>query len=107
MNQAQQARLLSYSIIVFMSMMFITLMMVLFIQIDHSIGDIVPIGTMMLLMIIPILAYIVFNWIAVTTVKRIYTHLDYVQDKDRDKGNGQIPDDLFMGWMRIIFSKED
>lgn len=103
MNQEQQARLLSYSIIVFMSMMFIALLSVLFIEIDARLGDVIPIETMMMLMIIPILAYIVFNWIAVITVKRIYRHLEYVQSKEKN----HTPDDEFIGWLRIIFSKED
>lgn len=100
MNDIQRKNTLALTVTVFMAVMFVTLVSVLVIDVDRYIGEIIPLGTMMLIVMTPILGYILFDWLTRTTVHRIYA----------SKGTEDVPgteSDPFMKWLEIIFSKED
>ena len=100
LNDSEKKNVLALTVTVFMSVMYVTLVSIYIIHANSIVGDTIPISGMTLLILVPILNYIVFEYITKTTVKLIFA-------PTRKNESDQAESDPFLSWMKIIFSKED
>ena len=100
LNYNQKRNIMALSVAVFMAVLYVALISIFIIQAHERVYDVMSLGAMMILVMTPIIAYILFDYIT-----RALIHLIYLRTR---RFEGEIEEkDPLMSWMAIIFSKED